>query len=326
MSNTEYDPGHAALAFLVQQSLAPTPQNYALAYIAVTEPGSPIGRMVEAITADGFRLRQIDANEIIRLQAGDTAFPGRSSIDSPEHDALRHQAIKLGEAASSAAAATGAFARELSVEAETFDGNEARTIQIVARMIERSKSTESNLNAAASEVAALRQELETAREDAQRDQLTGLGNRRAIDRHLQRLADKGSPRVVGLCDIDHFKAVNDRYGHGVGDRVLKQVASSLERACAPHFVGRWGGEEFLVIMQADDTGAGVALLDQARADLASREFKLRENDEPMGQITFSGGVAIATNDHADSIAAIHRADTALYRAKAEGRNRICYDC
>lgn len=324
MPGIDHTRGSETLAFLVEQSLAPTPENYTLAYIALTDPASPIGRMVKAITVEGFRLRQDEADEIIRAHAaGMPTMP--SDPDHAEHDALRHQAIKLGEAATSAAAATGAFARELSAEAETFDGEETRTVQIVARMIERSQSTEIDLNAAASEVAALRQELETARDDAQRDQLTGLGNRRAIDRHLQRLADKGRSRVVGMCDIDFFKAVNDRYGHGVGDRVLKQVASSLAKACAPHFVGRWGGEEFLIVMDAQDTATGVALLDRARADLARREFKLRENDEPMGQITFSGGVAIATGDHAESIAAIHRADAALYQAKAAGRNCIRSD-
>lgn len=321
MSKIDHTRGSDALAFLVDQHLPPVPENYTLAYIALTDPESPIGQMVKAFTADGFRLRQNDADEIIRLHLSG-AVRARARPDGAQQDALRHQAIKLGEAASSAAAATGAFARELSAEAGSIGAEEARTVQIVARMIEQSRSTEIDLNATASEVAALRQELETARDDAQRDQLTGLGNRRAIERHLQRLANKGSTRLVGLCDIDLFKSVNDRYGHGVGDRVLKQVASSLANACAPHFVGRWGGEEFLVVMEGGDTAAGVALLDKARADLAKREFKLRENDEPMGQITFSGGVAIATGDHADSIAAIHRADAALYRAKAEGRNCI----
>ena len=324
MPKIDHQSGADALAFLVDQHLSPTPENYTLAYMALADPASPIGQMVKAFTCDGFRLRQSDADEIIRLHLSGSVRAS-TRLDRTQHDALRHQALKLGEAASSAAAATGAFARELSAEAGAIGGEETRTVEIVARMIERSKSTENDLNSTASEVAALRQELETARDDAQRDQLTGLGNRRAIDRHLQRLADKGSPRVVGLCDIDFFKNVNDRYGHGVGDRVLKQVASSLSNACAPHFVGRWGGEEFLVVMESDDSAAGVALLDQARGDLAKREFKLRENDEPMGQITFSGGVAFATGDHADSIAAIHRADAALYRAKAEGRNRICSD-
>jgi diguanylate cyclase len=318
----DYSIGERALAFLNRQCLAPTPQNYALAYIALADPQSPIGKAVNEITCDGVRIRQDEADEIICAQAG--GFPGLAPAggDGDDRDALRHQTIKLSEVASSAAAATGAFARELSFEAQALDGAGSRTVQIVAQMIERSKSTEIDLNAAANEVAALRQELEAARDDAQRDQLTGLGNRRAIDRYLQRLAKEGNSYVVGICDADHFKTINDRHGHGVGDRVLKQIASSLANTCAPHFFGRWGGEEFLLIMEGADTTAAVALLDRARADLESRAFKLRETDEPVGKITFSAGVALATTGRADATCAIHRADAALYRAKAAGRNQV----
>ena len=319
MLNAAQADAASALAFLAQQWLPPTPQNYTLAYIAVTEPKSQIGRAVNAITDGGVRIRQGEADEIVTLYASDNAPP---PTNDPERDALRHQTIKLGEVASSAAAATGAFTRDLSAEAEAFDGEEARTIQIVTRMIERSRRAEEELNAAAKEVESLREELEAARGDAERDQLTGLGNRRAIDRHLQRLAEGGRPRVIGICDIDNFKSVNDRFGHGVGDRVLKLVASSLATSCAPHFVGRWGGEEFLVVMEDHDQDAGLALLDAARADLSVRKLKLRENDEPLGVISFSAGVAITDGDHGANIAAIHRADSGLYCAKAQGRNRV----
>ncbi len=312
-----------ALAFLALQCLPPTPKNYALAYIALTEPKSEIGRAVNAITDGGVRIRQGEADEIIGLYAGEVA---RSSPDDKaaeaERASLRHQTIKLGEVATNAAAATGEFTRDLSAQAEGFGGSEARTVQIVTRMIERSRRAEEELNAAAKEVETLRQELESARDDAERDQLTGLGNRRAIERHLQKLADNGRRRVIGVCDIDNFKSVNDRFGHGVGDRVLKMVASSLASSCAPHFVGRWGGEEFLVVLDDFDQEMGVDVLDAARVDISMRKLKLRENDEPLGVISFSAGVASTAGDHAANVAAIHRADTILYRAKAEGRNRV----
>ena len=314
-----------ALAFLARQCLPPTPQNYTLAYIALTEPDAPIGRAVNAITDGGFRIKQDEADQIVGLYADGTSRSDDASEGNEERDALRHQTIKLGEAVSTAAAATGAFTRDLSAEAQVLDGDAARTVQIVARMIERSKRVEDEFIAAAREVEALRQELETARDDAERDQLTGLGNRRAIEGHLQRLADGGHPRIVGICDIDHFKSINDRFGHGVGDRVLKLVAHSLSAICAPHFIGRWGGEEFLLVMNGDDAEQGVELLDKARADLSIRDFKLRETDEPMGMITFSAGVAVAAGDHAASISAIHRADASMYRAKTEGRNRVTSD-
>ncbi|TVV76962.1 GGDEF domain-containing protein [Sphingomonas solaris] len=313
--------GEDALAFLARQRLPPTPQNYTLAYIAISQPRSPIGRAVNAITDGGIRIRQEEANEIVGLYAGGS--PRTDQVeDDPGHDALRHQAIKLGEVASSAAAATGEFTRDLSAEAEALDEGAVRTVQIVTRMIERSKRAEDDLNAAVREVDSLRQQLEAARDDAERDQLTGLGNRRSIERHLRQIAERGVSRVIGICDVDRFKSINDRYGHGVGDRVLKMVASSLKSSCEPHFVGRWGGEEFLLIVAGDDPSIGITLLDKAREDLAIRDFKLRETDEPLGTITFSAGVAVATGNHAASVAAIHRADACLYRAKAEGRNMV----
>ncbi len=322
MSMADCIPGEETLAFLMRHGLPPTPQNYTLAYIALTDPDSAIGKAVHELAEDGFRIRQEEADEIIGVHAlasQDVLAPTR---EDQERESLRHQTIKLGEMASSAAAASRDFARELSLEAEALESDPGRTIQVVARIIERSKSTESRFHAAAGEVAALREKLEQARGDAQRDMLTGLGNRRAIDELLQRLAQEGRPRVIGMCDIDHFKAINDRYGHGVGDRVLKMVAGALSEACRPHFVGRWGGEEFVIVMAEEDIEAGVALLDGAREDLAQRDFKLRETDERMGAITFSGGVAMATGDHASSIAALHRADAALYRCKVAGRNRV----
>lgn len=322
MPQADRSNGEDALAFLARQRLAPTPQNYTLAFIALTEPGSPIGRAVNAIIDGGVRIRQEEADEIVTLYAGSARSTDAAAVSDGERDALRHQSIKLGEIASSAAAATGAFTRELSAEAEELDTGAARTVQIVARMIERSRRAEDDLTAAARQIETLRHELETARDDAERDQLTGLGNRRAVDRYLRRLADAGRSRVIGICDIDRFKLINDRYGHGVGDRVLKTVAASLAQSCAPHLIARWGGEEFLLVMAGDDPDEGVALLDRARASLAEREFKLRETDEPLGPISFSAGVAVATGDHAASTAAIHRADASLYRAKAAGRNRV----
>ena len=189
-------------------------------------------------------------------------------------------------------------------------------------MIEHSLQAQARLTAAMDEVKTLREELEAARNDAQRDELTGLANRRAIDAHLAELAEKGEPRVIALCDIDHFKSVNDRYGHGVGDRVIKLVASTLEDACTAQFVGRWGGEEFIVIMPSSDIAAVIKRLNQARQTLADTKFKLRETDEPMGLISFSGGVALAVGGKQANVTALQQADKALYRAKDEGRNCI----
>jgi len=310
------------LEFLARHRLAATPQNYTLAYVALSDPGSPIGRAVAEIIAEGYRIKQDEADHILEAH-GTTTFFGAYERKNGELSAhLRHQTIKIGELASSAADATGALARELSEEATTLSGEGADSTSIVARMIEHSLQAQARLTAAMDEVKTLREELEAARNDAQRDELTGLANRRAIDAHLTELAEKGEPRVIALCDIDHFKSVNDRYGHGVGDRVIKLVASTLEDACTAQFVGRWGGEEFIVIMPSSDIAAVIKRLNQARQTLADTKFKLRETDEPMGLISFSGGVALAVGGKQANVTALQQADKALYRAKDEGRNCI----
>lgn len=310
------------LEFLARHRLAATPQNYTLAYVALSDPGSPIGRAVAEIIAEGYRIKQDEADHILEAH-GTTTFFGAYERKNGELSAhLRHQTIKIGELASSAADATGALARELSEEAGTLLGGGADSTSIVARMIEHSLQAQARLTAAMDEVKTLREELEAARNDAQRDELTGLANRRAIDAHLAELAEKGEPRVIALCDIDHFKSVNDRYGHGVGDRVIKLVASTLEDACTAQFVGRWGGEEFIVIMPSSDIAAVIKRLNQARQTLADTKFKLRETDEPMGLISFSGGVALAVGGKQANVTALQQADKALYRAKDEGRNCI----
>ena len=289
MSTTKLDDGAKTLAFLASHRLAATPQNYTLAYIALNDPGSPIGRAVAQIISDGYRIKQDEADDILEAHSTTTFFGAYDSKNGELSAHLRHQSLKLSELASSAADATGTFARELSEEAQADPAGSGDTSSIVARMIEHSLHAQSQLTAAMDEVRALREELEAARNDAQRDELTGLANRRAIDAHLAELAEKGDARVIALVDIDNFKSINDRYGHGVGDRVIKLVASTLEDACAPQFVGRWGGEEFIVVMPSSDLAAVVKRLNQARATLADTEFKLRETDEPMGLISFLHG-------------------------------------
>ena len=322
MSVMEFDEGAKALAFLKSHRLRPTPQNYTVAYHVLHDAESPIARAIEAITDEGFRIKQQEVDTILERHGSSiSAAPDESGKVSLATQ-LRHQSLKLSELTSSAADATGAFARELSEEAGAFTGDSANALSMITRMVEQSLQAEKRLKAADNEVKALREELEAARNDAQRDQLTGLANRRAIEAFLAELGEKGAPRIIALCDIDDFKSVNDRYGHGVGDRVIKLVANTLRDTCEPHFVGRWGGEEFIFIMASDDVEKGIGLLDRARKELAGKEFKLRETDEPMGLISFSGGVALGGGSAETNAATLRAADDALYRAKSSGKNRI----
>ena len=160
------------------------------------------------------------------------------------------------------------------------------------------------------------------RRASRQDSLTGLFNRGAIEAELHRhWRDAGAnPLALMLIDVDHFKRVNDMHGHAAGDRVLAQVAQrigALAGAAAP--VGRYGGEEFLVLMPGAGRAAGLHLAECLRAAVAAEPIALRGEALP---ITLSIGVAQRRRDDASPEAALARADEALYRAKASGRNRV----
>ena len=159
-------------------------------------------------------------------------------------------------------------------------------------------------------------------EQAMRDPLTGLHNRRAMSQQVApALRRAGSPPfALLLFDLDHFKSVNDRYGHAAGDQVLRDVAAVLGGAVRQDdMVCRWGGEELLVVLLDCPVERARPRAEALRQAIASRYEGCAG---PVPQVTASVGVACFTG-HADCLDSLVRdADAALYRAKAQGRNRV----
>ena len=166
-------------------------------------------------------------------------------------------------------------------------------------------------------------------EQARRDPLTGLGNRLRLEEDLAlydaRRVRYGHAYCVLLCDLDRFKALNDRQGHQAGDRVLCAVADSLGRESrTSDAVYRYGGEELLVLL-AEQTLEG-ALIVCERMREAVHALGLAHADNEAGVVTISiGAAACPQGEQTDPADAIHRADRALYAAKAQGRNRVVAD-
>lgn len=169
----------------------------------------------------------------------------------------------------------------------------------------------------------LRIALREQREKALMDALTGLPNRQAYNERshaeFSRWLRYQRPLSIAVVDVDHFKGFNDTYGHQTGDRVLKIIAKLLsQRLREVDYVARYGGEEFVVLLPETEAKDAVAVLDQCREALAKSPFKFK--DQPV-QITASFGIAqFSEGDTVESV--FHRADQALYQAKAEGRNRV----
>jgi len=178
-------------------------------------------------------------------------------------------------------------------------------------------------------VLALQQELvearEALREQATRDGLTGLWNRTAIfdilQSELARSSRSGQPLIVLMADLDGFKPVNDQFGHMAGDAVLRQAAARMRGAVRRYdAVGRYGGEEFLMVLPGCELPMGVALAERIREAIGVECFRAGDTEITL---TCSLGAACATPPHmpqADDL--VREADAALYRAKHHGRNRV----
>jgi diguanylate cyclase len=177
--------------------------------------------------------------------------------------------------------------------------------------------------AAEQKMHELEAELGQVSELVYQDHLTGTLNRRGMDEAFVRefaRAKRGQTSIsVALLDIDHFKKINDTFGHDVGDQALIHLAGVVKEILRPmDVVARYGGEEFVIILPDTAEADGVKIMTRLQRDLTKRYF-LHENEKLL--ITFSAGVAQRSGEETAE-ALIARADDALYRAKQAGRNRV----
>jgi len=165
------------------------------------------------------------------------------------------------------------------------------------------------------------------------DPLTQTGNRRMFDRRLAEEVDRWRrhqhPFSCIMLDIDHFKRINDRFGHALGDQVLLKVAASLQRCLRPSdLLARYGGEEFVLLLPETSLDAGVRLAERLREEICDMRVESPDCDLPPLGVTVSLGVAALYTPPEDAAGAdpgdwlVGAADAALYAAKARGRNRV----
>ncbi|MGE0557140.1 MAG: GGDEF domain-containing protein [Burkholderiales bacterium] len=161
-----------------------------------------------------------------------------------------------------------------------------------------------------------------------RDGLTGIANQRhfqlVLERELDRVTRTGEPLALLLFDIDHFKQVNDRYGHPVGDIVLKSVAWTLEAGVRPmDTVARCGGEEWAVILPSSLAAHAQGTAERLHREIGNTPIFLEDGTQ-LGVTVSCGGAAVAPWTSVSPTTLITEADRALYAAKQAGRNRVCF--
>lgn len=172
----------------------------------------------------------------------------------------------------------------------------------------------------------LRDNVQNSIEMAITDVLTGLHNRRYLESHLSTLAEqasaRGKPLALMILDIDHFKSINDSYGHDAGDDVLREFAVRIRKSIRGiDLAARYGGEEFVIVMPETDLHVAGLVAERLRQSIAGEGFSIEKGARRI-DVTISIGIATLDNKGEPVADVLKRADQALYRAKHDGRNRV----
>lgn len=311
------------LAFVVAMSLV------LLGLIYSTELTSIVGRLIASVTPKSAAKHAL-APASGHLNAANNNESGREQVSEPVQELLNLIARHLSDSEEYTS-----ILKEADVQLRS-KPNFAQIKLIIehvvshnAKMRKESKSLSSELNALRSRAEQLNDQLHRVSALANIDDLTGLANRRAAMKQLEAAIDtshkRGIPLALIIADIDHFKSINDEHGHPVGDAVLKSfsqiIASSVRRS---DFVGRFGGEEFVLILPSATAGTALSVISRVQDRLRMHKFLGSAKKRPIDSVTASFGVAlIREGESATDL--IVRADRKLYEAKNNGRNRAEID-
>jgi len=278
-------------------------------------------------------LRQVAGREIVMLEAGERAeiekALGRGSIDlvlmdnqMPEKSGMEWLAEIVEKRMAPVVMLTGAGSEEVAVQAL----QEGAVGYLPKGSLSKEKLVETI--DVALEKWRLMQQSRANQEELERlanlDSLTGLHNRRAIlhrlDEEIKQVRRYKGELSLTMLDIDHFKKVNDQYGHLTGDEVLENVAALMQQNVRnTDTVGRYGGEEFIVVLPKTDLSSAGIMAERLRKAIEAAE--MRDSEGNTFGITVSQGLS-SYKPGEDELALISHADDALYRAKQNGRNRV----
>lgn len=230
---------------------------------------------------------------------------------------------------------TQAYSETLNDAADQL-GQENQTPELLEELVKRimvdtqsmANSTQllkDQLEAAKTDVATLQEDYYRIKEESLTDALTGLKNRRAFDNAFDEMyitsSEQSQPLSLLVVDVDFFKKINDNYGHGIGDSVLRVIGRVIKNLVRGNdFSARFGGEEFVIVLPDTPLEGAVKVAEKIRQVISKQNLK--HKDIQLGTVTVSVGVAqLAANEDKDDF--FQRADDALYKAKQSGRNRVC---
>ena len=319
-----------ALPLMARQLAAFHPLSYALWYEHCAGINPDLSRVLDSRLTSNNALTEAD---VWRLYAQHIAARDMEAFERLQQQ-LRSLLEDTAQSAASASTQAAAFGHSLEGHAKALAGPQdpEKLRDVVASMLTDTRKMQSvtqdlsaKLQARTNEVNSLTESLRRAQSEALLDSLTGLKNRRGLERAVEDLL-RDPPGLLGsallLADIDHFKVVNDTYGHVLGDKVIRAVAHVLRSSIKGRDVAaRLGGEEFAILLPQTSLSGATAVAEQIRGTVAQGRICRPDGNESIGQVTLSVGVAIARPG--DTLEALlERADAAMYAAKRAGRNRV----
>lgn len=320
-----------ALPLMSRQKAALTPISYAIWYEYVAGVNPALQARIDELTATGALLDDSLTVQLFQRYVAD--------IDPDTAQRVSHDLQKVMNEVSASATQTGTKAGEFGQalrdwstgltepDASSIAAAHLASLLHHTRDMQGSVATlKTRLDDSQKEIEELRQEVTRAREAALSDGLTGLANRRGFDIAMSAClaglhSDEAGPSIL-IADIDHFKQVNDRYGHLLGDKVIRAVAQILmDSVKGRDTAARYGGEEFIILLPGTPLEGAQALAEQIRRTIENCRIRRLDNQQYIESITLSFGVARhLPGETVDEL--LTRADRALYRSKETGRNRV----
>lgn len=320
----------AAHDLLSQHGLAPTPSNYELAFLHVAGRHRALSADIEhCLKSPGAFNEETCA---LLHERHLTHDHGRLA---QTREAISQEVEVLLSALRGAGDDAQGYAQTLTQASHALDANlDPDTLSALVKglagsalsVAARNHELSEGLKASTQKMEALQTALEHVTTEAVTDALTGLANRRAFDRALEQLlSERASEVCLLMCDIDHFKRVNDTCGHLVGDQVIRFIAGVLKTHASGEFLAaRYGGEEFAIIMPRTNMHRAQGIAATIKAAVSAKKLTRKSTGESIGAITASFGLARRRlNDTPESL--IKRADACLYVSKQNGRDRITID-
>jgi diguanylate cyclase len=316
-----------------KHKVAPSPENYALWYHYAFGKNTDLIREIDNVIANHLEFNDETSGYLYNKFI--IANRGQKMVDDAANDAQKLLQDILKQV-SEFSGETSNYHKDVNQSLETMTRSLEETdvknvvrnlIQATTTLKQSSEQMGRKLEESKQEINSLRKNLQQVTIESQRDFLTGAYNRKTFEKFFDEYVDTARQNKAELSmliiDIDHFKQFNDKFGHLIGDEVLKIVARTLiDSLKGRDIVARFGGEEFIVLLPETPIDVAVRVADVVRGAIAGKELKRKDTGENYGTITVSMGVARLRGDNDTLPSMTKRADDALYRSKNAGRNRV----